>query len=419
MTLRRIWSKWESLHGEINFDDLLMIVSFQIAAPEAFAFIADNIKELRKARTAKDSDKINKELKVLWDKYTKDVKWESTKIREIINKIFYITINDSGEEITIHSLVNSPDYVVQGVAFRSSTDYWIRYNAEELPQQEIHDQEVLKALNTWQHNPQNSIFRGLYFPHAIWEQKEKGLAQKVHEFCHIILDFKDILRIAEEVFSYILEKYNNKSSLDDLPLFFTPNQFMSFQESQNKHIQNQYETFLIDEIRKALSVSIRFAKDIYIKFSRVQDNNQIVDVMGNKSKIYMEMIDNAKILYAGNLDLFIKVIDTEHIYSIYHFMILFNSKDWNGDGTISMLWMIDLLIDSAKRNPQVVLPQIACILIDKLNLNEIFKDKLPQIMHLMTSNIDLSKFDEKEREIIASAQQLAKNWIGEDNLSPG
>ena len=98
-TLRRMRGAWQALHGEIDFDDLLMVNVLRSAAPEAFDFVHYHIHELRQAENGKlrsvvqatnqpTSAEDTNTPEALYRDYIKKVSWNAKAAYDIIEILF-------------------------------------------------------------------------------------------------------------------------------------------------------------------------------------------------------------------------------------------------------------------------------------------------------------------------------------------
>ena len=77
--LRRTAHSWERLHGEIDFDDLLVANVIRFAAPEAYDFLLENYREIRgleRDGLLKDKDKRKERLQAKWSRVTNAANWK-------------------------------------------------------------------------------------------------------------------------------------------------------------------------------------------------------------------------------------------------------------------------------------------------------------------------------------------------------
>ena len=188
-TLRNTWHSWQSLHGEIDFDDLLVAKVIYTVAPEAFAFVNERVSLLRSLDSRRGSNEYSrkrneetrKKLDTAWQKIQGD--WDSELIKELIIFLFPGWIEDD----------SYGGNVPQGVINSRPNDYWIRLNREELTPDEIPDQIVLHGLEYWKRNHKHVIYQEHNLPEAIF--RIEGFAAIFEHFGNS-LNGREILNLA-------------------------------------------------------------------------------------------------------------------------------------------------------------------------------------------------------------------------------
>ena len=149
-TLRRTWQTWQTLHGEIDLDDLLVGNIIRTISPETFTFLNQNIGLIRSLGHEATTD---------------NARETQVRTREKLHREYTDTLKDlqiNQESMTVLMEFLFPDWtkdsfykphVYQGV-FRGiePTDYWERLTKESLDSGDIPDQEILKAITEWKDN---------------------------------------------------------------------------------------------------------------------------------------------------------------------------------------------------------------------------------------------------------------------------
>ena len=247
---RRTRHSWALLHGEIDFDDLLIVNAIRFAAPEAFDFILANYREIRGLREEgilKDKNERKEQLKAKWNRDTKNVHWDVTASEELL--AFLFPSWDIGGR--------HRQLVPQGVQIAEPTDYWLRLNIEELIENEVRDQETLKAILEWKKDFYGRHFRGLSLTEALFGCAE--FAPKFEQFAQGLLDGKDFRKLASCVFAKMIIEQGVKANADGCAGFI-PLWRLAIRSPID---EDEHKDWIIKEIISAIPKSLRLANDLY------------------------------------------------------------------------------------------------------------------------------------------------------------
>jgi len=410
-TLRHSWQSWKSLHGEIDYDDLLVARVIYTISPEAFAFTNEYISLMRSfdaegtsEHTRKRQVENRKQLEAVWQNIGGG--WNNDLVKKLIDYLF-------------PGWIESGFYkgnVPQGVVHFSPTDYWIRLNREELTVDEIPDQVVLHALSCWKVDHNQSVYQDLNLSEAIFQID--GFVQKIEQFGYLS-DGHDIRSLAQEVFGLIRKEGMN------IPNGAHYHGFIELWRLSLDSPVAEHNEWILGEIKKAIPVSLRFASELYlywcIQYHPSASTNTQTLVLRNG------FIEAAKQVYQNNKQALITALDPAYMYSIYHFMFDYSEADGGGPGfnPDEWKWLIDVLIQAGKDTPQVVIPQLVAIVIKEehafrggflytLNeerLNSLFGEEKMAVLELLATKIDTSMFVEREKNRIEYACQKAASLI--------
>jgi hypothetical protein len=147
----RTWTAWQSLHGEIDFDQLLALNALRVAAPECFDFLRSNWDRLHQApRTDRTSeidriDRFRKSIRGRWLELCKRCDWDDVAVLTLIEFILPASREWLNEETTSGGFSER----TQGL---HSERYWRRAVDEFLPSSEERDQIVLQLTRKWVEN---------------------------------------------------------------------------------------------------------------------------------------------------------------------------------------------------------------------------------------------------------------------------
>jgi hypothetical protein len=308
--------------------------------------------------------------------------------------------------------------VPQGVRNSIPTDYWLRLNIEELGELEVRDQETLHALVNWKKDINTVHFRGLSLPEALFAREE--LSPKFEQFAPLVMGGKDFRQLASSLFAIIIEKFGVKANVDSCTGFI-PLWRLAIRAPID---EQEHRDWLLQEIRKALPKSFRFANDLY-NYWKSNDESD-VHLKKPHPELREPVIEGAKSLFKDSPERLIQALDPEFIYSVYFFVIYYSTPVEGGSGfdLVAWRWFTYVLVDAAKLEPLVIIPQIVTLIVkeemaipdfiytfDKEMAMQLFGDKLIDIMTLIAQPLDFSRFNERERKRIECARQEASKLL--------
>ena len=411
-SLRHTWHSWQSLHGEIDFDDLFVAKVIYTVAPEAFAFMNEHASIMRSLDARKGSDeysrKKNEETRKKLDAAWQNIKeaWDAELVKILIVFLFPGWIED-------HFYRGN---VPQGVIHSRPTDYWIRLNREELVRDEIPDQIVLHAQQDWKRNHDQAVYQGLRLPEAIF--RIEGFAAIFEHFGNS-LNGHEILSLAGGVFELIRKE---GESLPKGAHYFG---FIELWRLSVDQPVSEHDDWVLAEIRKAVPISLRFANELYY-YWRNRDHSSVSSK--NKTPALRDgFVEAARQAYENNSQVLIDALNPGYMYDIQHLMIYYSEPDGGGPGfdPAEWKWLANVLLEAGKMNPQVIVPQLACILSNEAStfqegftyslheerLNSLFDEERSNALKLLATKIDTSMFDESEKNCIEYVRQEAAGRI--------
>lgn len=415
LILRQTYRIWERLHGEIDFDDMLVANTIRYGAPEAFEFLLEHYEEIRGLQ----DDGVHRDRKTRleivegrWGRTAEAVKWDTTSAKSLAQFLFPCWCGQSH----VHNAV------LQGVHVSDPTDYWSRYLTEELDSCTIRDQEILHGFAAWRKDAHGAHFRSATLPLVLCLDSE--FSSKIEYFLSARLTGRDIRQIATETFEQALVLQGVKASSDSI-LGFIPLWRLAIRHpiDEPEHLE-----WVKNEIFKALSKSLRFANDVYYYWS----SNNEADIHGKPDRVELrnQVVTYAQNIFADKPHDFIRVIDPHYLYSSYHFRVYFtvSAEGESVFTTHSGDWFSGLLLEAGEINPQVIVPQIACLVIDeqhsfegfnysfKVGLSEeLFGAEMLRLMHILSTEINVDSFSFREKKLIQAAREVATEWLKENS----
>lgn len=410
--LRRVVQSWETLHGEIDFDDLLVANVLRFGAPEAYDFLLENHREIRGLQSEgvlKEKEKRKERLRIKWDGISKSASWDVTAGEELLAFLF----PSWATQPYIHQ-----EEIPQGVMNSTPTDYWLRLNIQEVNEDEVRDQDTLHAMIDWKKDPTTVHYRGLSLVEALFAHEE--LVPKLEHLAPLVMDGRDFRQLASLLFEIMLNKQGVKANSNSCAAFI-PLWRLAIRNpiDPNEHIE-----WILKEIKVALPRSLRFANDLYYYWK--SNDRSDVELKEPHPELREPIVQEAKSVFQYSPERFIKSLDPDFMYSVYHFVILFSQPDKGGSGfnPIDWKWFIYFLVEAARLAPQIIIPQIVPLVVkeemtfhdsiytfDKEMALQLFGDKFFDIMTLMAQPLDLSRFNERERKWIECARQEAQKFV--------
>jgi hypothetical protein len=409
---RQVSHAHDNLHGEIDFDDLFVASVIRIAMPTAFGFLNASIDLFRHypTRTQSQAEEPSPSTRIeLWNSFVQVVKDEPGRWPLAWTPVQNLT----------EFLMARDRSIPQGVANDAVTDYWVRLNAEEIPNDELRDQTVLKAIAASKSS--GSLPEGdgpslpeLMLTKPMWADKVEQLG--------VALTPAEVRALAHQLFALILQGKGQRTTRHRLgPALFSG--FIELWRLAVKRRDVSHEAWVHDEIDKALGIDLRFANDIFYYWCSAEQD--IVDADA-QVRLREAVITKARTLFEKDPELLISVLEPNYMYSLSHLMVFFSEPKHGGRGfrPDEWTWFSESLLSAAQKGPQLLVPQLVDLLSDEIspvatpNLNfhdnraeAIFDDKLPQLMNVLASDISVDDFSELERLRISLVQQHARDWL--------
>jgi len=416
MTLRKTLRAWKALHGEIDFNDLIVTNVLRYGAPEAFEFILEHFREIRQLErdgVVKNRDQRKKDLKSKWDNALSNVTWDKSASENLVSFLFPSWSESGG---------SNREAVVQGVRIAEPTDYWQRLNIEDLSNVEVLDQEILSALKKWKSNQSDTSYRNNTLPWSLINNK--SCVAKIAQFAHVFLDGYNIRDLSQSLFGIILEKDAQAASEKNHEAFAALWRLsLSITIDQKEH-----EGWILKEIKKAFCISIQFANDLYYYWKH--HNQESAKSSRPPKDLRDNIVQYAKDRFSGNTKELIKILDPNHVYSLYHFSFFFSSEEEGGRGFIpnDWIWLANVMIDAAEQNPKLLVPQIVNFLmrndrvvgehnhqVETKFANSLFQDRFAEVMNIISIESDYTHLEKSDQDRISFAKNYAKNWMHENN----
>ena len=399
------------MHGEIDYDDLFIATVLRFAAPEAYDFLMENIRELQTLESRQNDDSAKKSrtyLKEKWGLLATNVEWDAVAAEKLI--AFLFPTWDKGPFSSVQ--------IPQGIRNSYPTNYWQRINDEAIPEAEISDQEILQALRKWKFDHNGIVLRDFSFPEVLYSLPTSS--SKLEQFARYFLNPEDIRELATSLFEVILLHDGVKANVDSCPGFLS---LWRLSNRMPMGTEGEHGKWILEEIIKALPISLHFANDLYSYWR----HNPYVTSKEKTPELRNFVINNFKALFLGKPESFIKSVDPTYIYSTRHFAVLFSDPEYGGDGfeAAEWRWLGYLLLDAAKIQSQITIYQIIPLIIDspftisfgdRFEFNskrakDLFNDRLQELMILLANMTLDTSLDQGALSQISFAQDVANKWL--------
>lgn len=379
-SLSQTWIVWKKLHGEIYFDDVLIVHTIRATAPKLFELLVTNIRLFRVFATS-DSKSNNENLYQQVECALEHIDVDNNIYHRLLKFLFLgwnIPSKDNAATLRSYGVA---ELHPQGIAHTEPTDYFYRLNVEELSTSDQSDQETMQMILDC---------NGGKIPVAnlmnLEEENEK-LIKKIEQFGDLLLPSK-VLQLTSEFFETV-QRYDYRRVLDyDIA-------GASWRiHLNNPEKQQDYQKWLENVLTKYLRKNIRFANDIYYLWKyRTKDESSSKYPSPEVPQMYLATLKRE---FENKTENFIDALpsDPPFIWTLRH--IIFRNyeneairayeekgaffDDWQP-------WLVDLLITSAKSNPKLIAMYSVPLMYD---LQRIF-DRETQITHQAAFDEVISK----------------------------
>lgn len=403
--LRRVGHAWEALHGEIDFDDLLVFHVLQYGSPKAFGFAIEHLKEIRDVGHGEDASHHEKRIAALDKEWNANV-GEGAEI--------------SGRELACFLFPEWRNYygaVPQGVCKVKPTDYLSRVQREQIGKDELLDQGVMRAVRTWRTDHATAAYSGVTLAQALFSIL--GLGDRLEQFGRELSN-ENVHRLASGLFEIILQEHG-KTAHCDLSVAATNLRSMSLRRKP----WDGHEEWVVTEFSRALPISLRFANDVHY-FWQCTDENEARSARPHPA-LRQKTVATARQLWESDPQVLVNSLDAAWSYSVRDFAVVLSDRKHGGEGfaATDWAWLGAVLSDAAKFSPNVMLPQIAQLLVELAasNTNEMafmsergskmFGARFPDVLKMLAAGCDISALTHDATLQVQFVQQKAGEWLAE------
>ena len=330
--LQRVDYTWERLHGEVELDDVLVLATLRHSAAPAFTFLTQNIEALR-----------HEPVDIM--PRTKTVKSEWDTIRGALPNP--AAVKDLVELLGIRQLREAPFLSgtdsPQGVGVAEPTDYFGRILSEEIDGDELRDQTVLRDVERWQSERDATLVTRL-----VAAAEGRARYALVWEHFSSRQSEADLMAITEAVVASVLER-DGASADGKHPAL------ISLWRGCNRRFPNdRHAGWIRNLILSAVPTSLNLVNDLYSWWT---GEHGIVTV-SERTRIRADVVKKIREVVRTGCDL-ARVLTPQHPYSI---ILLITQAGVETDISAYRAWqdyLPSILIDGAKQEPQIVVPELA------------------------------------------------------------
>lgn len=418
--LRRTSKAWQSLHGEIEFDDLFIANSIRVSELGVFNFIHENISDIRWL----DRQGIKQE----------DQQKERTALKEKLANVTKSPSRNEAIEILLTFLFPYWKYLltykysaIQGFSKIDPTDYWERMLREKLDDEEMSDQEVARSIISWKENNDDlPVYKNLRLAQAITEII--GLPDKLKQFGELMLNTEQIHKLVSQLFQIVFrekglkdEYYPGRNQLKKLMESIEFKRDILFKENIPRPFY--HFTWLVEEVNNFLPYSLLIAARIYHYWLLYDFAPQLTE---DRDIAYKAVLEKAKACYSDN-HIFINAIkdDDYSINAFYYALINPYRRIGKETNPVDWQWLADLLIKNIERHYLIIISQILGLfvfqeavaskshwILNTQGLQKFFQGKTEDIMILL-SKLDNNQYTGEKKLIATVAREQAAKWLND------
>jgi hypothetical protein len=418
-SLRRAWLAWKSIHGEIDFDHLLICSIMRSTAPEAFFLINEYVPRLRGSSshpdTAEAKERQTQTRESLRRQLTERSRTEEWN-PEVIDRLIGFLFPKWEERPSIRDFT-----AMQGVQIGGPTDYWARLNREELLPEEIRDQEIIQTIEAWRQDKTASAFRNLPIPDALL--KVDGMAAKVEQLGGVLTP-KEVRDLASDFFSLILKEEKIAAARD----------YPGFIELWRLSLRRQYDSHLQwirGEINRSLRKSVQFANDLYYYWRHQSED---IDPGFPTLELRDSVVHHAQGVYMHDHGVYMRAIDHNCPVATRALVVDFSNTKEGGPGLEKedWSWFGPVLLTVASTDGQLGIPQIVLLLTEYESApvnrgsavpKSVFSDfvaervfgneRMRDLMELLARDFQPQEYDVGINTRLACCRGRAQEWLRE------
>ena len=330
--MRHVDRTWQSLHGEVELDDVIIIAALRFGAQSVYDFLIDDIDPARH----KPDDMLprTKSVKADWERIISEVP-DGTAAQQLVNLLGI-------EQLTGRRAVGGRQ-APQGVHVSEPVDYFRRITGEELSPGELRDQEVLHDIDNWNAGQSLELVRKLV---AATEENESYSG--VWEHFSDRHTEQQLADLTSQVAAAVLARDGVRAAADHRALIAL------WRRCNRRFTKDEYAIWLQNLMLTGIPVSLEFVNSLFYYWT---GDHGIVT--GAASTTIRDAAAEALRATVRSGDALASRLNPEHPYQVGRFITQTGRQI---DAATFGQWrdyFSAILIDGARRNPDVVMPEIA------------------------------------------------------------
>ncbi len=239
---RRTWLAWQSLHGEVCLEDLLIYNTIHTVNSGAIDFMRDHWSGLASGQQSDRTVHKQEDMLKVWNKYMSGV---DDNVKRWLWTLVGVLFPDYGNKQRSSS--------TQGI---NNERYWKRISNGRLETEGIRDQEIIRQVVQWKDSGEaRAIVEKLMV-----DVDYTSVFEQLFEYprpAPASLNGKGVMVLASQLFEKMLHKDGSKANHGSSP------GFIPLWRLQNKRSSIvDYEGWLWKEMQKALPTSLYFQVDL-------------------------------------------------------------------------------------------------------------------------------------------------------------
>ncbi len=407
--LDRTYSAWETLYGEIDWDDLFVLNVLQHVAPECFTFIRREWprfhSEVSQGPYVNEAavNKVRESLNEEWNELIANVEWDSRAAR-----------------VLMYSILPASEQWLDGGNYFSRSGYqrieheryWPRAVNEGLSPEEVRDQEVLRDLEEWIDSGDEES----NFVIQLCKSSEYSLASELFFLRSFHEQTERMLLLGEQVFSRIMKKHEQCSGKDSQG-------FESIYRLFSNVLQNCSEVrgWLEARIEEASSVSLELVNCLWHWFGASVIHGRLLQE--DQEPVRKFVLETLKTKLRNGKELS-AIVSPSFPFALHH--LVFDEGNDNCEHYVGIEhwnWLSPVIFESLRAEDSTIAMQVTHLLkIRKEKNHEFYYEcELDKLVDMFGGDalevLDLleqlsAKVDENQAEIIRQVVNSARHKMG-------
>ncbi len=413
-TLRRTINTWSRLHGEVDFDELLIVTALRETATPAFSYLTRHYKEIRSliVKNPSDLDQEDRDqrlqnLKDNWNKLIDNSNFDPILVSILMREILPET------DFLFSSRYSPQTNPIQGTRNKDApVDYGERYFSESIMGSTIRDQSVLHTIKNI-----NSDINGT--DTAVEKILTSEEFSKILEYYGGRIEEGKLLPLLTSLYKLIRNKMGNKASREATGFI----ELWRYGRYKIPQLPG-FKDWIYSEISKSFPNNIRFVNDLYYWWfsaqRKVARTESVRKHIFNLSKEHFEKLSPKD---------FANCFDYDYPWTLFQLVFtggfdenieipLGNASDWS--------WLGPVLINASKKVPAKINSQIASLCQNK-NLHSpdkavfeydddvidgIFNDRKKEIMLELAKPYEVNpNLSQHDKDMFKLAIKRAQRWL--------